>query len=160
MVFLNHTEPKWNETKLPKHQNFGNFGSFRSSSVKSDIALIDFCKIILLFSFFQPFNAIEFFQNKILVMLCKASNSLSNLFGFFLFYKICNMITWLQFIEECSNHPTFPLFSYAILWENLYHSWKNYDVRPKSLDDDHLQFFVLLHFYKIKLHVCYLTIFV
>ena len=86
------------------------FGSFRSSSVKSDIALIDFCKIILLFSFFQPFNAIEFFQNKILVMLCKASNSLSNLFGFFLFYKICNMITWLQFTEECSNHPTFPCF--------------------------------------------------
>ena len=110
MVFLDHTEPKWNEMKLPKHQNFGNFGSFRSSSVESDIALIDFCKIILLFSFFQPFNAIEFFQNKILVMLCKASNSLSNLFGFFLFYKICNMITWLQFTEECSNHPTFPCF--------------------------------------------------
>ena len=119
-----------NEMKLPKHQNFGNFGSFRSSSVESDIALIDFCKIILLFSFFQPFNAIEFFQNKILVMLCKVSNSLSNLFGFFLFYKICNMITWLQFTEECSNHPTFPCFhmrSYGrifIIHEKLWRSTK------------------------------------
>ena len=27
-VFLDLTEPKWNEPKLPKYQNFGNFGLF------------------------------------------------------------------------------------------------------------------------------------
>ena len=34
-VFFNLTEPKRTEPKLPKHRNFGIFGSVRSSTVKT-----------------------------------------------------------------------------------------------------------------------------